>query len=110
MEYKISENIYKSVFNDWSIADLPKYGLDIDSTNKKTSLTLTTNSLTTKNKRKIKSVKKNSKKVKSWSNYMVKKIIDLKDRGYTVDDIATIMKTSRGSISGVIFRNNKKER
>ena len=27
-----------------------------------------------------------------------------------VDDIATIMKTSRGSISGVIFRNNKKER
>ena len=41
---------------------------------------------------------------------MVKKIIDLKDRGYTVDDIATIMKTSRGSISGVIFRNNKKER
>ena len=105
MEYKISENIYKSVFNDWSIADLPKYGLDIDSTNKKTSLTLTTNTLTTKNQRKTKSVKKNSKKNKSWSNYKIKKILDLKDKGYTVSDIATIMKTTKGTISGLIYRN-----
>jgi len=105
MEYKISENIYKSVFNDWSITDLPKYGSSIDSTNKKTSLTLTTNTLTTKNQRKTKSVKKNSKKNKSWSNYKIKKILDLKDKGYTVSDIATIMNTTKGTISGLIYRN-----
>ena len=35
----------------------------------------------------------------------IKKILDLKDKGYTVSDIATIMNTTKGTISGLIYRN-----
>ena len=64
------------------------------------------NGFKTKRNKKIKvSTKKIVRKNKFWSNYKTKKVLDLKDSGYTLSDIATIMKTTRGSISGVIFRN-----
>ena len=99
MEYKIREDIYNALFNVWDIEDNAKFS-NTDSTIKRTSWKLT------KRNKKIKvSTKKIVRKNKFWSNYKTKKVLDLKDSGYTLSDIATIMKTTRGSISGVIFRN-----